>query len=84
VIAALAAFLIKTGRGDGRCYLHMGTVSAMVLGALIGGESRELTEGVAALFAFMAFMLFYVGFWLHSKTGAAQWKGFIQGGSERP
>ncbi len=87
VIAALAAFLIKTGRRDGLRYLYTGTVAAFLLGVAtwyvssnivqIGGAGRELTEGFAALFA--ATMLFYVGFWLHSKTGAAQWKAFIQG-----
>jgi high-affinity iron transporter len=87
VIAALAAFLIKTDRRDGLRYLYVGTGSAFALGAVtwyastylvqIGGAGRELTEGFAALFA--AVMLFYVGFWLHSKTGAAQWKAFIQG-----
>ncbi len=87
VLAALAAFLIKTGRRDGLRYLYLGTGGALVLGLLtwlvseqvvaIGGAGRELTEGFAALFA--ALMLFYVGFWLHSKTSAAQWKQYIQG-----
>ena len=87
VIAALAAFLIKTDRREGLRYLHVGTGSAMILGVAtwyastylvqIGGAGRELTEGFAALFA--AAMLFYLGFWLHSKTSAAQWKAFIQG-----
>ncbi len=91
MIAALAAFLIKTGRRDGLRYLYLGTGAAFVLGLLtwfvssqvitIGGAERELTEGFAALFA--AVMLFYVGFWLHSKTGAAQWKAFIQGSIEK-
>ncbi|WP_070104859.1 FTR1 family protein [Thiolapillus brandeum] len=91
VIAALAAFLIKTGRRDGLRYLYLGTGAAFFLGLLtwyvssnvitIGGAGRELTEGFAALFA--AVMLFYVGFWLHSKTGAAQWKAFIHGSIEK-
>jgi len=91
VVAALAAFLIKTGRRDGLRYLVLGTGAAFALGLLtwfvssrvitIGGAERELTEGFAALFA--AVMLFYVGFWLHSKTGAAQWKAFIQGSVEK-
>ncbi len=86
VVAALAAFLIKTRRSDGLRYLYAGVGAALALGGLtwylstyvvaIGGAGRELTEGVAALFA--AAMLFYVGFWLHGKSGAAQWKGFIQ------
>ncbi len=90
VIAALAAFLIKTERRDGLRWLGLGVLAALALGGLtwwassfieIGGAGRELTEGLAALFA--AGMLFYVGFWLHSKTGAAQWKAFIHGSIQK-
>jgi high-affinity iron transporter len=87
VIAALAAFLVKTGRRDGMPYLHLGWGAALLLGLFtwlasvylieFSGSSREITEGVAALIA-MA-VLFYVGFWLHSKTNAMQWKRFIEG-----
>ncbi len=90
VIAALAAFLVKTGRRDGLRYLVFGVMLALALGGLtwwlsslveISGVGRELTEGLAALFA--ASMLFYVGFWMHSKTSAAQWKAFIHDNIER-
>lgn len=87
VIAALAAFLIKTGRRDGMLYLHIGWGAALLAGAVtwlasqylfnFSGASREMTEGIAALVA-MA-VLFYVGFWLHNKTHAQQWKLFIEG-----
>jgi high-affinity iron transporter len=87
VVAALAAFLIKTERRDGLPYLHLGWGAALLLGVgtwflasnfiAIGGEQRELTEGIAAVVA--ALMLFYVGFWLHSKTHALHWKHFIEG-----
>ena len=86
VVAALAAFLIKTGRRDGLPYLYAGIGFAGVLGILtwlasvtlvdISGAQRELTEGFAAIIA--AAVLFYLGFWLHSKTSAAQWKRFIE------
>jgi len=86
VIAALAAFLIRTGRRDALKWLYGGVVAALFLGAAtwwastyvidISGMQREMTEGIAALLA--AAVLFYVGFWLHSKTGSAQWKEFIE------
>jgi high-affinity iron transporter len=86
VIAALAAFLIKTGRRDALTWLYGGVFVALLLGAVtwwastymidISGMQREMTEGIAALLA--AAVLFYVGFWLHNKTGAAQWKKFIE------
>lgn len=86
VIAALAAFLIKTDRRDGLVYLYAGIAAAFVLGAAtwiaantfidISGAQRELTEGFAALFA--AAVLFSVGFWMHSKTSAIQWQAFIE------
>lgn len=91
VVAALAAFLIRTGRREGLPYLHLGWAAALLLGALtwwlsqtvidFSGASREITEGVAALVA-MA-VLFYVGFWLHNKTHARQWQRFIEGSVEK-
>jgi high-affinity iron transporter len=86
VVAALAAFLIKTDRRDGLVYLYAGIAGAFVLGAAtwiaantfidISGAQRELAEGFAALFA--AVVLFSVGFWMHSKTSAIQWQAFIE------
>lgn len=91
VVAALAAFLLKTGRADAMRYLHLGWLSALVAGfatwyiathvITIGGAQREITEGVAALLA--AAVLFYVGFWLHSKTPGKQWQKFIQSSIDR-
>lgn len=85
IIAALAAFLVRTERKDGLAYIHIGWISALVLGFLtwwasvelidISGASRELTEGIAAVVATL--VLLYVGFWLHDKTSAARWKKFI-------
>lgn len=86
VVAALAAYLVKTGQRAGLPYLHAGWAAALVLGGLtwwvsehvfvIGGAERELTEGFAALIA--ALVMFSVGFWLHNRSSAAQWQKFIQ------
>ena len=86
VVAALAAFLVKTEHRNNMRYLHFGWIGALVAGFFtwwasvslieISGASREITEGVAALLA--TAVLFYVGFWLHDKTSAAQWQQFIQ------
>lgn len=85
IVAALAAFLVRTNRRDGLRFIHMGWISALVLGGLtwwasislisISGASREITEGVAAIVATV--VLLYVGFWMHDKTSAARWKKFI-------
>lgn len=85
IVAALAAFLVRTKRQDGLRYIHLGWISALVLGLLtwwasislvsISGASREITEGVAAIVATL--VLLYVGFWMHDKTSAAKWKKFI-------
>lgn len=91
VLAALLAFLLKTGRRDALPYLHAGWIAAVVAGIAtwwasttlitISGEMREVTEGIAALVA--AAILFYVGFWMHSKTNAQQWKQFIEGNVDK-
>lgn len=56
----------------------MGGITWLVSTTLIeiGGASREMTEGIAAITA--ALVLFYVGFWLHNKTSARQWQHFIE------
>ena len=86
IIGAMAAFLSQTGRRDALRWLHGGWLAALGLGVLtwavsnyvveISGATRELTEGVTALVA--AAVLFYVGFWMHSKLHARRWQEFIQ------
>tara|TARA_Y100001933_G_C19008453_1_gene567650 strand:+ start:3119 stop:4942 length:1824 start_codon:yes stop_codon:yes gene_type:complete len=86
VVAAFAAFLVKTDHRENLRYLHIGWLGALVAGALtwwastsiidISGASREMTEGLAALFA--TGVLFSVGFWLHNKSSSDRWQQFIQ------
>lgn len=86
VVAAMAAFLVKTKRPQGMRWLHAGWIAALLLGGLtwiisstlisISGAQREVTEGVTALLS--AAVLLYVGFWLHNKSNAMRWSAFIR------
>lgn len=86
LVGALAAFLVRTGRGGVMRYLHFGWVAAIAAGIgtwylsgslfAITGAAREMTEGVTALIA--ATVLFYVGFWMHDKLSAARWNEFLR------
>lgn len=86
IMAAIIAFLTKTGRRDALPYIHAGWMGALLLGIAtwfaasyvidISGASRELTEGVTALLA--AAILLYVSFWLLNKLHVQHWKNFIE------
>lgn len=86
VLAAIVAFVRKTGRSDALPYVHLGWGAAVLLGVAtwaaasylldFSGATRELTEGITALVA--AAMLLYVGYWLHGKSHARAWAGYIR------
>jgi high-affinity iron transporter len=86
VLAAVIAFIAKTGRRDALPWVHAGWIAALLCGVVtwvlatfvveISGANRELTEGVTALLA--AAMLLYVGYWLHGKAYAQAWTRFIR------
>lgn len=86
VLAGMAAFLKRTGRGEGLRWLHGGWIGAIALGVFtwwiatalieVSGAQREVTEGVTALLA--SAVLLYVGFWLHSKSAGQRWNAFIK------
>lgn len=86
VLAAIIAFVMKTGRRDAMPYIHAGWIAALVCGAAtwvastyiltITGASREITEGLSALAA--SAMLLYVGAWLHKRSHARAWQSFIR------
>jgi high-affinity iron transporter len=85
VLAAIAAYLIRSGRRDGLKHLHAGWVAALLLGIAtwiasstlieISGAQREVTEGLTALLS--AAVLLYAGYWLHSRSNASRWQSFI-------
>ncbi|HXF08844.1 MAG TPA: cytochrome c/FTR1 family iron permease [Candidatus Acidoferrales bacterium] len=87
VLAAMFAFLKKSDRTDGLVYLHVGWISALLLGFAtwfaatylidISGASREVTEGLTALLAMV--ILVGVGLWLHNKSYASRWQQYIAG-----
>lgn len=86
VLAAIIAFVRKTGRTDALPYIHAGWGAALLLGLAtwvaasylldFSGAGRELTEGITALLA--AAMLLYVGYWLHGKSHAQAWAAFVR------
>ena len=67
-------------------YIHLGWILALLAGLLtwaatetvltISGQHRESMEGFISIFAAVA--LFYVGYWLHTRTEAKKWHAFIQ------
>jgi high-affinity iron transporter len=85
VLAAIVAFLVKSGRRDALPWVHLGWIVALAAGGAtwlvatyvtsISGASREMTEAVSALCA--AGVLLYVGVWLHSKAHAQAWQRFV-------
>ena len=86
VLAAIIAFITKSGQRATLRYVHAGWIAALALGALtwiaatylidISGANRELTEGVTALVA--SAMLLYVGYWLHGRSQAHAWNQFLR------
>jgi high-affinity iron transporter len=89
VLIALLAFLRKSGNAHQERWLWVGSgvgVLASILTAIAinlifsnisqGGVNRELLEGITGLVA--AVMLFYVSYWLHSKSSMGAWQGYIR------
>lgn len=85
VITALVAYLRRQGAVDQVRVVYHGTawalfaslVTAWLFGVVlqISGAGREALEGVTMLLA--SAVLFYVSYWLISKSEAARWQAFI-------
>ena len=88
VIAAIVAYLIKTGNKDMLKGVYLGSLAAIVasvilawaLEALLGeqsGVARELLEGWTMFLAVA--VLFYVSNWMLSKADTIAWENYISG-----
>jgi high-affinity iron transporter len=86
ILAAIVAMLRVMGAADATRYIHFGWILALVCGVFtwlaaqtmltFSGQHRESMEGFISIFAAAA--LFYVGYWLHTRTEAKRWQAFIQ------
>jgi high-affinity iron transporter len=86
ILAAILTMLKVMGAKQAVRYIHLGWILALVMGGLtwlatqtvltLSGQHRESMEGFISLFAALA--LFYVGYWLHTRSEANRWQAFIQ------
>jgi high-affinity iron transporter len=86
ILAAILAMLKVMGAKDAVRYIHLGWILALVMGGLtwlitqtvltLSGQHRESMEGFISIFAALA--LFYVGYWLHTRSETKKWQAFIQ------
>jgi high-affinity iron transporter len=86
ILAAIIAMLRIMGATDAVRYIHLGWILALIAGVVtwlaaqtvltFSGQHRESMEGFISIFAAVA--LFYVGYWLHTRTEANRWQAFIQ------
>ncbi len=90
VIAAIIAYLVKSGNGKSLRNVYigalLGVVASFVAAAILAwaksafasaGLAQEIIEGVTALIAVC--VLFYVSNWMISKAEAASWSRYIDG-----
>ena len=86
ILAAIIAMLRVMGAAHAVRYIHFGWTLALVAGVAtwlaaqtvltFSGQHRESMEGFISIFAAAA--LFYVGYWLHTRSEARRWQAFIQ------
>lgn len=86
IIGMLIMMIIKAERPQLLRGVHVGWIAALVAGGAtwwasnalihISGATRELAEGVTALFA--AGILLYVGVWMHTHNIAHDWRTYLR------
>jgi high-affinity iron transporter len=86
IIAAILAYLLKTGHRDKLKVIYNGCIAALVLSVVtavlvkwvfhVSAASQEILEGGTMLIA--AAVLFSVSYWLISKAEAQKWSTYIK------
>ena len=86
ILPTILTMLRVMGATQAIHYIHLGWILALIAGALtwiatrtvltLSGQYRESMEGFITVFA--AVVLFYVGFWLHTRAAAKKWQAFIR------
>jgi high-affinity iron transporter len=84
LIAALLAFVRKTGHPEQARFIHLGWLAAIpaglvtwfALGRALKGAERELTEGLLTLFA--AAMLLFVSHFVLGRLESRKWLKFLE------
>lgn len=86
IIIIMLSILRKAKANKAIKWLHGGWITALLSGVVgwffadkllnFGGASRELMEGIIALFAVC--ILLYIGFWMHSKSNARKWNEYVK------
>lgn len=84
LVAALLAFLRKSGHADQARWVHVGWMAAIpagvaawfAVGAALAGARRELTEGVLTLVA--AMMLLFVSHFVLGRLETRKWLKFLE------
>ncbi|WP_409340727.1 FTR1 family protein [Paenibacillus sp. MBLB4367] len=88
VVAALLAFLQRTGNGSKQKWIWSGAAAGLVASAMLAivltltiakaasGSARELIEGVTGLVSVI--LMITVGVWMHGKSNVNAWNSYIQ------
>jgi high-affinity iron transporter len=87
VIAAIAAYLIRSGNANQTRVVYVSAIAALVASGAaavamqrlfeVSGANQEIIEGASMLLAVV--VLFFVSNWMVSKAEAEAWKNYIEG-----
>lgn len=86
IVVGMLTFLRKADRREMVRPVHAGWIAALIAGLAtwwaathlitISGANRELTEGFGSALA--AFVLLFVGVWMHRKAQADEWQRYLR------